>query len=291
MIPWRGKSVFRTYNPNKIIKYGLLVRALCESASGYILNIEIYSAKGTPLETTILNLLKPYFDNFYNSLKIAEKLLEKKIHLCGIIRKNRGLPKDFNQKCASLKTDETEYIRKGSIFLFGWHDKRLVNMVSTIHNSEFLEKINRRGISKSVPICISDYNKFMKGVDQFDQYLSYYSLLRKTLKWTKKVALWLINSGLINSFIIYKKVNKSSNIKFKDYLIDVAKILISENKNESLSYIQDEQSKRPLRSPHNDPSYRTDGNMRNHEIIKIDGRRRCKVCLKNNKRKETSFMC
>ena len=39
----------------------------------------------------------------------------------------------------------------------------------------------------------------MKGVDRADQYLSY-SLLRKTVKWPKKVAFWLINCGLLILF-------------------------------------------------------------------------------------------
>jgi hypothetical protein len=50
------------------------------------------------------------------------------------------------------------------------------------------------------PICICQYNLFRKGVDTADQYLSYFSLLRKTVKWPKKVALWLINCALFNSF-------------------------------------------------------------------------------------------
>jgi len=41
---------------------------------------------------------------------------------------------------------------------------------------------------------------FMKGVDRADQYLSYYSLLRKTVKWPKKVAFWFINCELFNLF-------------------------------------------------------------------------------------------
>ena len=46
MIPWRGRLRIRTYNPGKLIKYGLLVRMVTESTSGYILNFEIYAGKG-----------------------------------------------------------------------------------------------------------------------------------------------------------------------------------------------------------------------------------------------------
>ena len=56
MIPWRGHLKFRTYNPGKI-KYGVLVRMVCDAVSGYICNMEIYSAAGKNLEDTVLSLL------------------------------------------------------------------------------------------------------------------------------------------------------------------------------------------------------------------------------------------
>jgi hypothetical protein len=61
----------------------------------------------------------------------------------------------------------------------------------------------------------------MKGVDRANQYLAY-SLLRKTVKWTKKVALWLINCPLFNSFLIYKNLNHESKLKYKEFLVQVA---------------------------------------------------------------------
>lgn len=36
VIPWRGRLKIKTYNPSKITKYGLLIRMVCESLSGYI---------------------------------------------------------------------------------------------------------------------------------------------------------------------------------------------------------------------------------------------------------------
>ena len=55
----------------------------------------------------------------------------------------------------------------------------------------------------------------MKGIDRADQYLSYYSLLRKTVKWPKKVAFWLINCALFNSFRICQKLNPTSKMRYK----------------------------------------------------------------------------
>jgi len=57
MIPWGGRVLIRTYNPAKIVKYGLLVRMVCESKTGYICNMEIYTDQEKKLNNSILSLL------------------------------------------------------------------------------------------------------------------------------------------------------------------------------------------------------------------------------------------
>jgi hypothetical protein len=54
MISWHGRMKFRTYNPGKIIKYGELVRMVCEAVSSYIRNIELYSAEGKKLDDSVI---------------------------------------------------------------------------------------------------------------------------------------------------------------------------------------------------------------------------------------------
>jgi hypothetical protein len=98
-----------------------------------------------------------------------------------------------------------------------------MNMISTIHNSSTVDVPVGKGGVKKKPITISEDNMFMKGVDRADQYLAYYSLLRKTVKCTKKVVLWLINCALFNSFVIYKKLNPTTKLRYKEFLLRVAK--------------------------------------------------------------------
>ena len=62
----------------------------------------------------------------------------------------------------------------------------------------------------------------MKGVIRADRYVSY-SLLRKTVKWPKKVAFWLINCALFNSFQIYQKLNPTSQMIYKEFLLQMVK--------------------------------------------------------------------
>jgi len=85
MIPWQGCLKFRTYNPGKI-KYGVLVRMVCEAVSGYICNMEIYSAEGKKLEDTVLSRLDRnlgqnhhiYEDNFYTQCEISSNIIRQR---------------------------------------------------------------------------------------------------------------------------------------------------------------------------------------------------------------------
>ena len=61
MLGWRGRLRFRVYNPSKITKYGILVRMVCESSTGYICNLQIYDGKCGSLTETVgflLSLMK-----------------------------------------------------------------------------------------------------------------------------------------------------------------------------------------------------------------------------------------
>ena len=94
MIPWWGYLKFWTYNPGKIIKYGVLKRMVCEAVSGYICNMEIYSGEGKKLEDTVLSLLDRnlrqnhhiYQDNFYNSVRLSPTLLDRNVEVCSTVR-------------------------------------------------------------------------------------------------------------------------------------------------------------------------------------------------------------
>ena len=58
-----------------------------------------------------------------------------------------------------------------------------MRMISAIHDATIVNKMRKdRKINMEVrkPYVVVQYNKFMEGVDRADQYLSLYSILRKT---------------------------------------------------------------------------------------------------------------
>jgi hypothetical protein len=117
----------------------------------------------------------------------------------------------------------------------------------------------------------------MKGVDRADQYLSYNSIVRKTVKWSKKVVLFLLNCALFNSFLMYETLNKGKRKqKYKKFLHKVARNWIME-RGDMVDSSSDEDNavpsaKRPTpRGPSEDPPGRLSGNFSKHKLGKTVG--------------------
>jgi hypothetical protein len=112
LVGFRGRAPFRQYIPSKPSKYGIKIFALCDAETFYTLNLEIYAGKQpdgpfavsnsphdvvlrliTPIENTGRNLT---VDNWFSSVYLLRKLLEKKITMVSTIRKNkREIPTEF----------------------------------------------------------------------------------------------------------------------------------------------------------------------------------------------------
>ena len=75
--------------------------------------------------------------------------------------------------------------------------KSTIRDTTTVNKGRKDRKTNRE-IKK--PYAVVQYNKFIKDVDRADPYLSYYSVLKKTVKWSKKVVLYLLNYVLFKAF-------------------------------------------------------------------------------------------
>jgi len=60
------------------------------------------------------------------------------------------------------------------------------------------------------PYAVVQYNKFIKGVDRADQYLSCYSVLRKTVKWWKKGCTVSAELCALQHFFVYRTLNTNT---------------------------------------------------------------------------------
>ncbi|KAF2902878.1 hypothetical protein ILUMI_03306 [Ignelater luminosus] len=102
-----------------------------------------------------------------------------------------------------------------------------VKVLSTHHSLEIVKKGKRNRKQKNIrkPRVILDYSSSKAGIDLSDQLSSYSSPIRKTLRCYHKLAFeFLFGTTVVNTFVVYKKVNKIephlSIAKFKEVLVD-----------------------------------------------------------------------
>ncbi|KAL7647192.1 UNVERIFIED_CONTAM: hypothetical protein RMT77_002450 [Armadillidium vulgare] len=242
MVPWRGGLMFRQYNPRKTHKYGIKVFKLCD-LSGYTYTSCVYigktkqkeipTAQTSPSTSIVLDLAKNYLmkgrtvctDNYYTSISLAKALLKKKTHLLGTLRQNRK----ENPVCVTAAKLKVGQIigreNTDGIVVAKWKDKRDVTMLSTKHDLSFVVSANKNKNNEEIrkPKMIVSYNHAKKGVDISDQMASYFSPLRKTIRWYHKIAFeFLLNTAVINSLIIYKEFQKQNQqiAEFRQSIIE-----------------------------------------------------------------------
>jgi hypothetical protein len=103
----------------------------------------------------------------------------------------------------------------------------MISMIyeATIVNTRQKDRKTNTEIKKASAVV--QYSKFMKGVDRADQYLSFYSVLRNTVKWLIKLVLYLLNCALFNAFFVYRTLNTNKKVKCKNFLHEVGRSCIS----------------------------------------------------------------
>jgi hypothetical protein len=85
-------------------------------------------------------------------------------------------------------------------------------MISTIHDATIVNKGRKTDMEIKKPYVVGQYNKFIKDIGQ-NQYLSFYSFLEKTVKWSKKVVLYVLNCVLCNTFFVQDTKYKQRKVQ------------------------------------------------------------------------------
>lgn len=174
-----------------------------------------------------------YCDNYYTSPDLFLTLRSLGFGACGTVRVNRrGVPASIKAK-DKMTMGEVKSVNTGGVLALKWKDKRVVTILSTIHDDSTIIKRRRTRLSSTgveevtKPKAIVDYNTYMGGVDKSDQLLSYYTFQHRTSKWWKRAALHLINLAYVNAFIIYKSTpSNGRKLTHEMFLVKVARGLL-----------------------------------------------------------------
>lgn len=302
MVLWRGRLVFRQYMKDKRHPYGVKLYELCES-SGIVLKIQIYAGKSVTTITTeqgtsitaqvVMELMEGfldkgyilYADNFYNSVSLTKTLTARSTYLCGTLRKNRKEnPKEVVKQ--KLMRGELSYLRSDSVIVCKWRDKRDVLTISNMHEVELIDVANRNGKISIKPNIIRDYNLGMGGIDRADQMMSYYSSLRKTIRWYKKLGIHFIEVFIQNAYWIYltqQNVAKMSLLSFRESIV---KYLAGKPTRDIATNSSNSKIKKPDVIPHNFHYLDSIHPTKNKKFPT----KQCAECSKKNRR-ETRYFC
>ena len=100
MIPFKGRSSMKQYMPLKPIKRGFKVWVRADAHNGYVSQFDVYCGKSDSGQTVVglggkvvMNLTTClvgkhyhiYCDNFFSSVDLFIRLLEKGIYACGTL--------------------------------------------------------------------------------------------------------------------------------------------------------------------------------------------------------------
>ena len=306
LLLFKGRLVFRQYLPSKRSRYGIKTFALCDSKNGYFWNFITYvtaskmdfcipHAITDPLSMTeklVVHLSSPLFglnyhlttDNYFTSLRVAQILYQNGMSFSGTWRSNRGVPTTLQKKTQAANS--SMFMRKNEVLAVKWTEKK-----SSAKKDIFLidtkgcastERVLRRkkgGAAEEVfkPTTVLRYNKNMGGVDRSDSTCERYDPTRKSLNWMVKYGIHLIHRLLINSHVIYTE--SGGELTLLDF---------------TLKYV--EQTLKSTGSGRRSLAKRV--RTKGHQPVVIPPTakknkptRKCRLCSKNNHRKESRYMC
>ncbi|XP_022163985.1 piggyBac transposable element-derived protein 4-like, partial [Myzus persicae] len=294
MVLWRGRLVFRQFIHGKRHKYGIKMYVMTDSL-GFVLKCIIYSGSNDTevggkghVTNVVKKLLEGklgvghsiYMDNYYNSVELAQYLLNNNTYCTGTLRANRkNNPQEVIKKHLNKGEMIQRFTQEGTCIM-KWRDRRDVLVISTEYDGTLVEEINKKGNQITKPKAILQYNKFMGGIDHSDQMLSYYSCEHKTMRWYKKLGIHILQIILVNSHNLFNRYS-GSKLNLYDFRLSVIETLIKEGLETTLA-------------PRFTPQPKT-GNHYPKMVERNENKkkkvRRCQECIKTKKRSETDIYC
>ncbi|XP_046984410.1 piggyBac transposable element-derived protein 3-like [Schistocerca americana] len=247
MVKFKERIAFKQYMPQKPIKRGYKIWVRADKL-GHNCDFQIYTGKVEGIvekslgERILRDMCKGlegkgyhvYFDNFFTSVSLLQKLKDDRLFACGTIRSHRkGL--------STLKTDkelqrgECDWsVRSVGIACIKWKDKRVVILLSTIDSPVCVEEVSHKekdGKITKVPFpkIVKSYNANMGCVDKADMTNSFYAIDGKSRRWWLIFFWYIVDISIGNAFILFRLCNPIAKQVLKDFRRRVATGLVGSN--------------------------------------------------------------
>ena len=234
IVPYFGRHGTKQHIHGKPIRFGYKLWSAA-TRFGYLVNCELYQgATGPTLKqqsdyglgaAVILELhsrlpvnfgpYNLYFDNFFTGFPLLKYLHENNIGGTGTIRENRIENCDLMNAKELKKKPRGQLVYKFSkqIIVAKWHDNSVVNVASNCHGLSPITKVDRIGvinkkrtkIQVDCPSLIKMYNKYMGGVDRFDENVDSMRIGLRGKKWWFPLFAFGLDASCQNAWLIHRK--------------------------------------------------------------------------------------
>ena len=260
MIQYKGRtSSIKQYIRGKPHPWGFKIWART-SSSGILCDFDVYQGgdgNRSELEQgadVVLHLaaslpshqnFKIYADNFFTSVPLVEKLMERGMHYVGTVRPNR-LPGCLLKTEKELKGNgrgsfDFRVETSTNIVAVRWFDNKAVTLLSSYIGPEPVEMARRwdkkakEYINIERPAVVQEYNRFMGGIDLLDSLLAKYKYRMKSKRWYMYLFWNSLMMAVVNSWLLYRRdchlllLPKASILNRRQFQAEVASALIQVN--------------------------------------------------------------
>jgi hypothetical protein len=241
IVPFKGRSIMKQYNPRKPHRWGYKVFVL-SGVSGFCYDFEIYTGEQVKIgpseidcgasSNVVIRLCrtvpsmvghKLYFDNYFSSIDLLVQLERRCIQSTGTVRLNRlpGLPgpseKELKKSGRGAMNECLTNVDGADIACVRWYDNKMVNLVSTFTGAKPIVKVQRWSKAEheykeiNCPTIVQEYNKNMGGVDLLDSLLGLYRIKIRSKKWYHRLFFHFLDMSIINSWLLYRRSLKQQN--------------------------------------------------------------------------------
>lgn len=248
IIEYFGRHGLKQFIKGKPIRFGYKVWSLC-TPTGYMLNFEVYQGKSgrangkyeerfgkcaAPLIFMMDDFTEDmrslpfsfYFDNLFTSFPLLAYIKLRGYNGTGTMRENRipsSCPLPEKKKMKKSRGHMQSIQMKGTdIRVVKWIDNSPVCIGSTcfgmqpVSNASRYSKEAQKRINVPRPCAITEYNKYMCGVDRFDQSVATYRIGYRGKKWWSTIFTWLIDACVVNAWNLQRKYRPEvSQLEFR----------------------------------------------------------------------------
>lgn len=257
MVRYYGHHYMKQCILGKPIRFGLKQWIMACGRTGYCFKMNVYEGKmekvknddfsslnkvGENVVLSMTNVFEEfssheiYIDSFFTSYNLLTKLSKKGIRCTGTARYNRmgfsktkknNLKSDFEMKREKRGFCDYRFDVNNKLLAVTWKDNNVVKIMSNHEKVEPFSKVKRycrkekKHVDVSQPNLISNYNKYMGGVDTLDWNVQKYRIKIRGKKWYFPLFTNAIDVAIYNAYVIYCFCNE--NMPFLDFKRIIAK--------------------------------------------------------------------